>query len=231
VLADIDEMESAVSDMTARARGTLRVNAPMSFGVSHLSTAIAEYQRLQPEVAVDLSLNDRIVDVIGEGFDLAVRITRLDDSSLVARRLAPVRMVVCAAPAYLERHGTPARPADLTGHECLSYAYHAERDTWSFEGAGTSEAVAVRGRFSANNGDALRAAALAGRGIVLLPTFIVGDDLREGRLRELMTDYEIPLLSVYAVYAHRQYLSAKVRTFVDFLAGYFGTPPYWDRSP
>lgn len=229
VVADIDDMENAVGDMHARARGTLRINAPMSFGQLHLARAIAEYQHEQPEVEVDLTLNDRVVDIVSEGFDLAIRIGRLADSSLVARQLAPVRLVVCGSPEYFEQRGIPATPDDLSAHECLRYAYAADSDRWSFEHHGGRSDVRIKGGFSANNGEALRTAALAGLGIILQPTFIVGDDIRAGRLRTVLDDYRVAALNVHAVYSHRQYLSAKVRTFVDFLAGYFGSPPYWDR--
>lgn len=229
VLADIDDMENAVGDMSARARGTLRINAPMSFGQLHLARAIAAYQTEQPEVEVDLTLNDRVVDIISEGFDLAIRIGRLTESSLVARRLAPVRLVVCGSPEYFEHHGVPHTPGDLSRHECLRYAYSVDHDRWSFEHDGGTDTVRIKGGFAANNGDALRAAALAGRGIILQPTFIVGEDIRAGRLRAVLQDYSVAALDVHAVYSHRQYLSAKVRTFVDFLAGYFGSPPYWDH--
>lgn len=230
VLADIDDMENAAGDMTARARGTLRVNAPMSFGQMHLTRAIAEYQDTQPEVEVDLTLNDRVVDIVSEGFDLAIRIGQLAESSLVARRLAPVRLVVCGSPDYFRRRGVPQDPEQLAEHDCLRYAYAADYDRWRFQRDGRTHAVRIRGTFSANNGDALRVAALAGKGIILQPTFIVGDDLRAGRLRTVLDEYRSTDLNVHAVYAHRQYLSAKVRTFVDFLAGYFGAPPYWDRA-
>lgn len=230
VLVDIDDMEAAVGDLTARARGTLRVNAPMSFGQLHLTRAIAEYRAAQPEVEVDLTLNDRVVDIVSEGFDLAVRIGKLEESSLVARRLAPVHVAVCGSPEYFRRRGVPETPAQLAEHDCLRYAYSADFDRWRFERDGREHSVRIRGPFSANNGDALRVAALAGQGIVLQPTFIVGDDIRNGRLQTVLDDYHAATLNVHAVYAHRQYLSAKVRTFVDFLAGYFGSPPYWDRA-
>lgn len=229
VLADIEDMENAVGDMTARARGTLRINAPMSFGQFHLTRAIAEYQAAEPEVEVDLTLNDRVVDIVSEGFDLAIRIGRLEESSLVARPLAPVRLVVCGSPGYFQRHGVPATPEDLAAHECLRYAYASDYDRWRFEQDGGNYSVRVSGGFSANNGDALRVAALAGRGVILQPTFIVGDDIHAGRLQTVLEDFHVAELTVHAVYAHRQYLSAKVRTFVDFLAGYLGSPPYWDR--
>lgn len=228
VLADIDEMEDAVGDMTVQARGTLRINAPMSFGVSHLARAVALFQAEQTGVSVDLTLNDRVVDIVSEGFDLAIRIARLAESTLVARRIAPVRLIACASPAYLEAHGVPASPADLAEHNCLGYSYASDRGQWTFQRDGEAHPVGIKGSFSANNGDALREAALAGAGIVLQPSFIVGSDIRAGRLQALLPDYSVPELNLYAVYAHRQYLSAKVRAFIDFLSGYFDSPPYWD---
>ena len=228
VLADIDEMESAVGDATAAARGTLRINAPMTFGTKHLSGAIAEYQRGQPEVSVDLTLDDRVVDIISEGYDIAIRIGRLRESSLVARRLAPVRLVTCASPDYLKARGFPDTPRDLQDHECLRYTLAPEPDRWPFRDGEKTHDVEVTGSFRANNGDAIRLAALAGRGLAMQPTFIVGDDVRAGRLQLVLQDYEVEPMGVYAVYAHRKFLSGKVRTFVDFLDGYFGSPPYWE---
>ena len=228
VLADIDEMESAVGELTVKARGTLRINAPMSFGVTHLSPAIAQYQRIEPDVTVSLTLNDRVVDIVSEGFDLAIRIARLGESSLVARKLAPVRLVVCGAPSYLQQCRIPGTPEDLGAHDCLGYAYSVDHDQWTFTRDTKTHRVRIKPRFSANNGDALRLAAIAGAGLVLLPTFIVGEDISAGRLQLVLDDYPVEELNVFAVYPHRQYLSAKVRTFVDFLGDYFGSPPYWD---
>ncbi|MDH3452336.1 MAG: LysR family transcriptional regulator [Gammaproteobacteria bacterium] len=230
VLADIDEMEESVGELTATARGTLRINAPMSFGILHLSRAIVDYQRDQADVRVDLTLNDRFVDIVDEGFDLAIRIGRLAESSLIARELAPVRLVVCGAPAYFRRHGIPDTPHALSGHACLGYTYWSEQNQWRFVRAGETIRVRIDGPLSANNGDALRMAAVAGGGIILQPTFIVGDDIRAGRLQVVLEDYPVEVSNVHAVYPHRQYLSAKVRTCVDFLSEYFGSPPYWDRT-
>ncbi len=228
VLADIDEMENAVGDATAAARGKLRINAPMTFGTMHLSRAIAEYQCEQPQVSVDLTLDDRVVDIVSEGYDIAIRIGRLRESSLVARKLAPVRLVVCGAPDYLAERGVPKTPRDLEDHECLRYTLSSDSGQWEFREGEETHAVKVNGAFLANNGDAIRLAALAGRGLALQPTFIVGDDIRAGRLQLLLQDYDVEPMGVYAVYAHRKYLSGKVRTFVDFLGGYFGSPPYWE---
>ncbi|MDH3352629.1 MAG: LysR family transcriptional regulator [Gammaproteobacteria bacterium] len=228
VLAEIDEMESAVGDAATAARGTLRINAPMTFGTLHLSRAIAEYQCGQPEVTVDLTLDDRVVDIVSEGYDIAIRIGQLQESSLVARKLAPVRLVVCGSADYLAERGVPVSPDDLHAHDCLRYTLSSDHSRWRFSDGGETHDVRVSGSFSANNGDVLRLAALAGTGLVLQPTFIVGDDIRSGRLQLVLEDYEIEPMGVYAVYAHRQYLSGKVRTFVEFLADYFGSPPYWE---
>ncbi len=230
ILAEIDELEDAVGDMSVTARGTLRINSPMSFGEQHLATAVAAYQRKHTEVRVDMTLDDRVVDVVSEGFDLAIRIGQLGDSALVARHLAPVNLVVCGAPDYLDERGVPQSPEDLAQHDCLGYTYWSERDHWRFEADGRHHDVKVDGRLRANNGTALRRAAVAGNGLILQPTFIVGDDLRDGRLVRVLTDFTIKPVNVYAVYAHRQYLSSKVRTFVDFLSVHLGSPPYWDQD-
>ena len=228
VLADIDEMENAVGDAAVAAKGTLRINAPMIFGTMHLSSAIVEYQREQPEVSVDLTLDDRVIDIVSEGYDIAIRIGRLRESSLVARKLAPVRLVVCASPDYLEERGVPDTPQDLKDHECLRYTLASDSDRWQFRERDETHDVQVTGSFLATNGDAIRLAALAGRGLALQPTFIVGDDIRAGRLQIVLQDYELEPMGVYAVYAHRKYLSGKVRTFVDYLGDYFGSTPYWE---
>ncbi|CAH2602201.1 LysR family transcriptional regulator [Rhodovastum atsumiense] len=228
VLADLAETEAAVGELQARPRGRLRINAPLSFGLLHLGDAVADYMAAEPEVTVELTLNDRVVDLVEEGYDVAVRIARLTDSSLIARRLAPCRLVVCAAPAYLARHGRPLHPHDLTGHDCLSYSYDPGRDDWRFDGPQGAVAVTVRGRLRTNNGDVLRSAALRGAGIARLPSFIVGPDLAAGRLVPLLCGYRVPELGIHAVYPHSRHLSAKVRSFVDFLAPRFGERPDWD---
>lgn len=230
IVAEVDELENAVGNMSEAVRGVLRINAPMTFGMHHLTPAIAEFQAAHPDLRVDLALDDRVIDIVREGFDLAIRIADLEASSLVARRLAPVNLAVCASPAYLERRGHPESPHDLASHECLGYTYSSARDRWRFTSANGVEEVQVSGRFCANNGDALRTAALAGHGLIMQPTFIVGDDLRAGRLVSVMPHHAVTPLNVYAVYAHRQYLSNKVRAFVEFLGDYFGPAPYWDRD-
>lgn len=226
VIAEAEEAERAVSSLHAEPRGVLKVNAPMSFATLQLAPAIPEFMARYPELAVDLTLNDRMVDLVDEGFDVAVRIARLTDSSLIARRLAPSRRLVVASPDYFARRGTPARPEDLKNHNCLLYAYTLTGDEWRFR----DQSVRVTGNLKANNGEVLRAAVLAGAGVALMPTFIVGDDVRAGRLQAVLGAWEDHSSSVYAVYPHARYLSTKVRVFVDYLAGRFGARPYWDEG-
>lgn len=232
-LEALEEAERSVASQHQAPRGTLKLAAPMSFGFVHLSGAIADFMGLYPEVAVDMDLSDRYVDLVEEGYDLAVRVGRLKDSSLVARRLCPARAVICASPHYLARRGTPMDPADLADHDCLIYTNIPNPEQWTFRTAPGSEAtrnVRITGRLRANNGDALREAAIHGQGLALLPTFIVGDALSAGRLVPVLDNFLLPPGAVHAVYPANRHLSPKVRAFVDFLAGRFGPVPYWDAS-
>jgi DNA-binding transcriptional LysR family regulator len=229
ILADLDDAEQEASALQATPRGLLRVNGPLSFGTRQLAPAIADYLAACPEVEIDVTLNDRVADLVEEGFDLAIRIGRLADSSLIARRIAPCLIVACAAPAYLARRGAPRRPADLAEHNCLGYSYAALRNEWRFTGPEGTESVRVAGRLNANNGDILRWAALRGEGIVLQPSFIVGDDLATGTLVPVLPGYTPDSLVIQAVYPHSRHLSVKVRSFVDFLVARFGQAPEWDR--
>ncbi len=231
ILADIEEADRLAADLQATPRGLLRITSSQSFGVRHLAPAIADYLALCPEVLMDVTLNDRYLDVIEEGFDLAVRIGHLEDSSLIARRLAPVRMALCAAPDYIARHGAPQTPAELAQHNCLIYTYAAAQSEWRFvDGEGKEEAAHIAGRLLANNGDVLRVAALQGQGVALAPTFMLGEDLRAGALVRLLPAYTPPEGGLYAVYPPSRHLSAKVRSFVDFLVTRFGGEPDWDRA-
>ncbi len=232
VLAEIAEAEEAATAGQAEPRGTLRVAVPVSLGTLQIAPRLGDFALRHPHVAVELSLNDRLVDLVEEGFDLAVRVGVLADSRLVARRLAPCRLVVCAAPAYLTARGTPRTLADLAGHDCLGYTLSARvgPDRWSF-GADGGVRVPVAGCLCANNGDALRAAALAGLGLIYQPTFIVGDDLRAGRLVALPLDH--PTMdggAVHALHAPGRRLPRKCRALIDFLAEAFGGVPPWDRG-
>ena len=229
ILADIDEAEQSVGLLQGAPRGRLKVNAPMSFGYLHLAPALPDFLSACPEIEVELAMNDRTVDLIEEGFDVAVRIGRLSDSSLVARKLAPMRLVVCASPAYLAERGAPATPADLKHHDCLLYSNEPAPEEWRFTTPeGNPWAATVHGRLCANNGDTLRIAALRGLGFVRLPTFIVGRDLQAGALVSVLADYVAQDSGLYAVYPQARHLSPKVRVFVDFLGERFGPHPYWD---
>ncbi len=230
----LDELEEARREAArhqAEPGGTLRLTAPMSFGLELVAPVLPAFMDRYPKVTVDLSLDDRHEDLVAGGIDLAIRIAELADSTLVARRLAPVRHVVVASPAYLARRGTPATPDDLRDHDCLVYTLRASPDAWRFDGAdGRKWTVPVRGSYYANNSMALRAALVAGRGIALMTSFTVGDDLRSGRLKRVLAAFAAPTLGVHAVYPQRRHVPPKVRAFVDFLAARFGDPPYWDRE-
>lgn len=230
ILAEAAAAERALADLDEAPRGLLRINAPMSFGQAHLAPAVAGFLAAHPALKVELTLDDRVVDLVGEGYDVAVRIAELPPSTLVARKLAVNRRVLCASPAYLAHAGTPARPEDLTRHACLGYAYLTTGSDWRFRGADGPITVRIDAAMSANNGDVLRHMALAGLGIILAPTFIVGDDLRDGRLVPLLADWADADTGIYAVYPHSRHLSPKVRALVDFLATRFGPRPYWDRG-
>jgi DNA-binding transcriptional LysR family regulator len=231
MLAEAAAAESAVTHLVAAPRGRLSVSAPMSFGLRQISPILPALLARCPELTIDLALNDRFVDLVEEGFDVGVRIAYLKDSSLIARRLAPSRNLLCAAPQYLAARGVPQSVEDLAGHDCLSYSYQASGDAWRFEGPGGRRAIRVRGRLRANNGEVLLAAARAGLGIARLPSFICGDDVRAGHLKRVLPDLHDPQESaVYAVYPAGRNLSPKVRVFVDFLVERFGGKPYWDRD-
>ncbi len=229
ILADLEEAEGAVGDAQALPKGLLRVAAPMSFGVQHLSPAIAEFMCECPEMAIDLSLNDRVIDLIDEGVDVAVRIGRLADSSLIAKRLATARFAVAASPAYLARKGTPKLPEDLVRHDCLEYTLSSRGSDWAFVGpGGETRVVRAAGPLKANNGEVLLAAAIAGRGVVSLPTFLIGPTLAAGKLVPLFGgDWRPEEIAISAVYPPTRHLSAKVRSFVDFLVMRFAGTTDW----
>ncbi|MGO1462869.1 MAG: LysR substrate-binding domain-containing protein [Marinobacter sp.] len=228
VLHDIEDMECQIGDLHTEARGLLRVSAPVSFAIRHMAPLLSEFQKAHPGVGIDLQLNDRKVDVVEEGFDVVLRIGHLKSSSLIAKRIAPIRMAVCASPDYLKQNGTPKHLEDLQGHRYLRYSY-IELDfsqplhRW-LQNNGQNDSNGM----TSNNGDVLVEAAIAGAGITLQPTFISGPAIKEGKLQAILQEYEPEPMGLYAVYAHRQLLASKVRSFVDFIKGYFGDPPYWD---
>jgi DNA-binding transcriptional LysR family regulator len=230
ILADIETAEATVAADRVAPRGLLRLNVPLVFGVHQIAPRLAAFAQTHPNVTVELGLNDRLVDLAEEGWDLAIRIGSLRDSSLLARRLAPCRLLVCASPAYLRKHGTPHTTAELAGHNCLGYTLsQAGTDRWLMGRRGEIS-VPIAGNLRANNGDALLAAAIAGQGIVYQPTFIVADALRAGDLAALALDQPPSELSVHAVYLPDRQPPAKVRAFIDFIAGEFAPEPPWDRA-
>lgn len=232
LLTGIEEAEAAATADRVEPRGTLRLNVPLSFGAREIAPALAAFTRAHPAVSVDLGLGDRVVDLVDEGWDVAVRIGVLADSGLLARRLAPCRTLVCAAPAYLAERGTPHTLADLGGHNCMGYTLPSAigADHWAF-GRDGAEVVRVAGNLRASNGDALVAAALAGQGLIYQPTFLVGDAVRDGHLVALRLDQPTyGLLAVHAVLPFGRHPPAKVRAFIDFLARRFGSEPSWDRG-
>jgi DNA-binding transcriptional LysR family regulator len=230
VLEELGEAEDAVGRMQTAPRGTLKVNAPMSFGIQHLAPVLPLFLERYPEVSVELNMNDRFIDLLEEGFDLALRIrSGLPDSRLIAQKIARARRLLAASPGYLARRGPLERPADLAHHDCLIYSLTDSPELWDFDGPEGPVAVAVTGRMQANNGQALRDAALAGLGIVRLPVFTMGQALAEGWLRPVMPRYRVPAHELYAVYPSNRHPAPKLRAFVDFLAGQFTDEP-WEKG-
>jgi DNA-binding transcriptional LysR family regulator len=221
LLADVEEAEAEVSERSGEAIGVLKVSAPVSFGLLHLAPLWAQFMAAHPRLTLDLTLSDRIVDLVDEGFDVAVRIARLPSSSLVSRRLSSTRLVLCASAQYLRKHGTPKEPADLDAHTVLAYSLLSIGDTWEFEGPDGPVSVKVHPRMHSNSGDTCRAAALRHQGIILQPSFLVGEDLKSGELVEIMPRYRSLELGIYAVYPSRKHVLPKVRLLVDYLAKTF----------
>ncbi len=223
------EAEASAMATAADLKGRLRIAAPMSFGQLHLAPAAGRFLAEYPEVEIDVDLNDRFVDLVGEGYALAIRIGQLKDSSLVTRKLAPSRMVLCASPAYIARRGRPKTPSDLARHDCLLYANRTTGDAWRFRSGGRTTTPQIRARIVANNGDFLARAAIDGLGIALLPSFIVFEALEKGALEAIPCGEPIDDSTIHAVLPAGRDPPRLVRRFVDFLAETFGPEPYWDR--
>jgi DNA-binding transcriptional LysR family regulator len=225
LLHDLEEAEQEASKAAITPRGTIRITTSVNFGTRQVAPAIAGFLARHADVKFDVQLSDRIVDLVEEGFDLAIRVGGAGAENLVARRLGETRLVPCAAPDYLARHGAPGTPADLARHNCFTYEYASPRNQWRFNGPdGREHAVRVAGTMHSNSGDLNAALAARGAGIAFEPDFIVGDDLRAGRVVALLPDYAAPPSPIYAVYPTRKHLSAKVRLFVDYLAERFAAP-------
>ena len=216
LLGEVQQVEHDISGQAQALRGTLRLSAPLSFAMAHLGCLLTEFLQLHPQVDVEVDLSDRAVDLIGEGYDLALRIGALEDSSLVARRIADVERVYCASPAYLAARGVPNSPEQLVGHDCLPYG-HSRQVQWQFRQGGKAQAIQVAGRMRANNGEMLRDAAIAGMGVTYLPTFIVGQALADGRLVTVLDEWVTPALQLSAVYPQHRQVARPVQGFVSFL--------------
>ncbi|MCW3478328.1 LysR family transcriptional regulator [Neisseriaceae bacterium JH1-16] len=228
LLAGLDEAEAEITSRSGAASGLVRINAPVTFGIRHLAPLWGEFRTLYPEVTLEVTLADRVIDLVEEGYDVAVRIAALPSSTLISRRLASTRMVLCASPQYLAAHGVPDHPAELADHAVISYSYWSTKDEWHFDGPAGPASVRTNPCMHTNSGDTCRAAALAHQGVILQPGFLVGDDLASGALVELMPEFRSIELGIYAVYPTRKHVSPKVRVLIEFLAEHFArAAPRW----
>jgi len=231
LMGDWEEAARSVGESQQTLRGRVRLAAPLSFGLLHLNPALTEFCALHPEVVPDVDLDDRPVNLVDEGCDLAVRIGHLADSTLVARPLAPIHLLLCASPAYLARHGTPRAPEELADHQGLVYANVPESQQWRLTGPeGETTTVRLSTRLRANNGDLLLSAAIADLGVVGTPTFLAWRAIAEGRLIPLLTEYRLPASHAYLLYPSRRFVPRRVRALMDFLSDRFGGRPYWDAE-
>ena len=229
ILEDLAEADAEVSGAQAQLSGRLRIAAPLSFGVRQLGPVLSRFAAQYPGLSLDLDLNDRTVDIVGEGFDLAIRIGQLNDSSLQARRLTTIRHVLCATPAYWDRHGRPQHPDDLSGHSILRYS-NVSQLGWPYRGPdGADGELRLKSTIQANNGDFLMAAALQGLGLMIQPCFIVDQAVAQGVLEPALCDFQWRELAAYAVYPANRHLPVRIRALIEFLSRQFGDPPVWDR--
>lgn len=217
VLEDIEEMEAAVTQLQTEPRGTLKISAPQVIGATQIAPALAEFLKIYPDMDVTIILQGNMGDLIDEGIDLAINLGGVEDSSMIARKLASSPLVVCGAPAYFEKHGIPKSPEDLADHSCLVNWSIPPRDQWRFKGPYGDLMIKVNGRIVSNVADPIRVGAVEGLGMIMLPRYIVGKDIEKGKLMAVLEDYELAPLEIHAVYPHRKYLSTKVRKFLDFL--------------
>ena len=228
IVEEYEQARHSVGRFHSAPRGLLRVSAPVAFGTLHIAPALPQFLARNREVRIDMSIGDRFVDLADEGFDVAIRIVKEPALTLVARRLAPVNRKIVATPGYFRRHGVPKRPAQLEEHNCLTYTYFNPQDTWRLRGPTGDITVPISGNLRLNDDEALTAAVLGGLGIALLPTFLIGRALQEGRLRAVLSDHVPSERHIYAVYLPNRHLPAKVRAFIDVLVERFSPTPYWD---
>jgi len=224
------DAEDAVAQLQGEPQGRLRINTPMSFGRLHIAPFIPAFLKRYPKISIDMVMSDEVIDLVGSGFDVAIRSGKLADSSLIARKLVPLRSVLCASPEYLEQQGHPQQLSDLKQHNCILFSYSSDLKEWTFNKNGQSQAVEIKGNYQVNNSEALKEALLQSIGIGRLPTFVAGTEIKAGRLIPLFPEYDMSEQSIYAVFLERQYMPAKVRAFLDYAIEYFGADePYWER--
>lgn len=229
ILDDVLETEISVSKEHSELKGKLRIAMPSTFGTMHISPLLNEFLNIHPGVEFDLDFNDRAVDLVREGFDLALRISKLDDSSLIARKISEIKRVFCASPEYLQQRGEPTVPDELSNHRTIAYSFDHVRDTWILiSDAGKEFTIKLNPYFRASSGEILRDAAVAGRGITFLPTFIVHRELEEGSLVPILRDYSTPEVNLFVIYPQTRHLCTRVRAFIDFISERFSGVPHWD---
>jgi DNA-binding transcriptional LysR family regulator len=231
VLADVDVAEEEITAKSISVKGLIKINVPVSFGLLELASRWPDFMTKYPDVELDITLADRTVDLVEEGYDMAVRIARLPNSSLISRRLASTRLLLCASPGYIKKHGKPKHPAELPEHPILAYSLLATGDQWSFDGPDGSVSVTVKPVMWTNSGDTCITVARNGKGLVLQPSFMVSADLQSGALVELMPRYRSVEFGIFAVYPTRQYVSPKVRAMIDFLSKEFKTVSWCNEQP
>ncbi|MDF2152646.1 LysR family transcriptional regulator [Vibrio sp. CAU 1672] len=230
ILESVSNMEGYFGEMQNSVQGVLHISSPVSFSTLHLAPLIRDFKKQYPDVSINLELSDRKVEVVEEGFDVALRIGNLKDSSFIAKKIAPVRLVLCASPEYVKKVGLPTHPNELNPGDFLRYTYmeYGQSNHPLFQALRVIEQK-KQSKYAANNGEVLMEAAIAGEGYILQPTFIVGEALRQGKLVTLLNEFEPNPLGLFAVYPHRKLLAPKLRVFLDFLGSYYGQPPYWDE--
>lgn len=229
IVDEVARADSTIGSLHQTPRGKLRFSAPVAFSTLHVAPALADFMLQYPELSVDMTISDRLVNLVDEGYDLALRIAPQPGGNLVARRLAPIRRKICASPAYLARWGVPQVPEDLARHNCLDYTYLTTQGFWHLQGPEGDISVPVAGSLRINDDEALSQAVLGGLGLALLPTFIIGSELQSGRLVEVLPGYVPIERFIYAVHLPNRHLPLKVRAFIDFLQQRFGEQPYWDQ--
>lgn len=221
--------EDAVTELQGEPQGKLKISSPMSFGRLHVAPLIPRFLQRYPKLQIDLVMDDKNIDLVAVGVDVAIRAGDMPNSTLIARKLAPLRQVLCACPSYIERYGMPVTPSELCNHNCILFSYSGDANEWALNKDGQSEVVMVSGSYRVNNSEAILEALLDGIGIGRLPTFVAGPDLKAGNLVRVLDSYHLPNHTFYAVFPEREYMPAKVRAFLDFAVDYFGgEQPYWD---